>query len=59
MLNNDLDIDKATKIKVYSKIYEKWYMNLSGNYKDKYTLPITKIAMKLKSLGYDVNKPNI
>lgn len=59
MLNNDLDIDKTTKIKVYSKIYEKWYMNLSGNYKDKYTLSITKIAMKLKALGYDVNKPNI
>jgi hypothetical protein len=59
MLANDLDIDKETKIKVYSKLYEKWYMELAGKYKDRYTVSVTRIALKLKSLGYDVNKPNI
>ena len=56
MIKNDLDIDKETKIKTYSKLYEKWYMELAGKYKDKYIMPVTQIAMKLKALGYDVNK---
>jgi hypothetical protein len=52
-MNYDSGIAKEVKIKVYTTLWEKYYIKLADN-DQKWKVCLSKLGLKLKSLGVDV-----